>query len=252
MSNDSRLKKPLLYGLIGSVLFGALLGIVIIVRDTWGWFEVHVMISTIVIAVASLCGLACDISREPFGRNALPKSGTVLTGVSAALLLVGIWGDIEGELFWRLTLCSSIIAIAIVHVCLLSVAKLAKRFRWIHFVSSQVILGFALLLCSVIIGEIDSAAVWRLIAAISIVIAAFSLTIPILHRISKMDHDRDDLMSPIEQRNLVSINAEIAKLQRRIGELERVKALLVEQSGESSSPQQLHSFRHAEASRTSR
>ncbi|MCM2370223.1 hypothetical protein [Aporhodopirellula aestuarii] len=235
MSNPSQVKKPLLYGLVGSVLFGATLGIIFVMRDTWGWLEVRVMLSTIVIAGASLCGLACDLSRQPLGRNLLPKAGLALTAISAALLLIGIWGDIGSDEFWRFTLCESIIAVATVHVCLLAIAKLAKRFRWVYFVSTQVIFGFALLLCSVILGNIDSAAVWRLIAAISIVVAALSLLIPILHRISKMDVQRDDLMSPTERRSLASINGEIARLQRRLVELEQVKMSLMKASGETPS-----------------
>lgn len=236
MSDQSKIKESLptkifLWGLIGSVVLGAVLGIVFILQDTWGWFEVQVMLTTVIVAVTSLCGLACDLSRTPRGRNLLPKSGLALAIVAAALMLVGIWAEVDSEIFWKSTLCISILGAATVHVCLLSIAKLADRFQWVHFVGSQVIFGFALLLCAVILAEIDSQNVWRLIAATSIVIGAFSLAIPLLHRISRLDRRGEDLSTPIEQRNLAAIDDEIARLQKRIAELQRVRQSLGQEPG---------------------
>lgn len=221
--DKSRPAKICLWGLIGSVILGAVLGIVFILRDTWGWFEAQVMLTTVIVAVTSLCGLACDLSRTPRGRNVLPKMGLALAIATAVLMLVGIWGDVDSEIYWKTAACVSIVGVAVVHVCLLSIAKLAKRFQWIRFIGSQVVLGFALLLCAVVIGEIDSKELWRLIAATSIVIGAFSLTVPILHRISKLDRLGEDLASPIQARNLAAIDDEIAALQTRIGELQEVR-----------------------------
>ena len=82
------------------------------------------------------------------------------------------------------------------------------------------------MLCAVIIGEIDSSEIWRFIAATSIIIAAYSLTVPILHRISKLDQSSEDLSSPVEARNLATIDDEIANLERRIAQLRRVRQSL--------------------------
>ncbi|TWU09804.1 hypothetical protein [Allorhodopirellula heiligendammensis] len=231
MSDHSTINKPLptkcfLWGLISSVVLGAVLGIVFILRDKWGWFEVQVILTTVIVAVTSLCGLACDLSRTPRGRNLLPMSGLVFAIVSAALMLIGIWGQVDSEMFWKLTACVSTLGVATVHVCLLSIAKLAKRFQWVHVIGSQIIFGFALLLCAVMLAEIDSQGIWRLIAATSIVIGALSLTVPILHRISKLDRLGEDLSSPTEERNLAAIDDEIARLQNRIAQLQRVRESL--------------------------
>ncbi|WP_442510019.1 hypothetical protein SH528x_001623 [Novipirellula sp. SH528] len=223
MSHPSKLKKPLLYGLIGSVLFGAVLGIFFVLRNTWSWFEVQVVLTALVIAVSSLCGLACDMTRTPSGRNLLPASGLILTGIAAALLLLGIWTTNDSEVYWKTTSCLSILAVTAVHVCLLSIAKLASRFRWVFFIGSQVIFGYSLLLCGVILGEIDTSGVWRLIAALSIVVAAISIVIPILHRISKLERQGDAVLGPVEQRNIATIDEEIERLKARIIELEQLK-----------------------------
>ena len=242
MTRSSHLKKPLLYGLIGSVLFGAVLAIIFVVRNTWSWFEVQVILTTIVIASGSLCGLACDLSRRPRGMNLLPKTGLMFTGLCIALLLAAIWLEIGSEPFWRCTICLLILGIATVHVCLLSIAHLAKRFQWIYFIGVQVIFGFALLLCAVTFELIDIDDVSRLIAATSIIIAAFSLTIPILHRISKMGPSGADILTPLEERNLVAIDDEIRRMQQRLDELKKIRASLgnvaLEPSGKDAPPEE--------------
>ena len=52
-------KKAFLYALIGSVVLSALLGIGAILSGRFGWFEIRILLTTITISVASICGLAC-------------------------------------------------------------------------------------------------------------------------------------------------------------------------------------------------
>lgn len=54
MNKRSNLKRPLLYLLVASVLFGAALGIIIVLRNKWDWFEVRVILTTVTVAIASL------------------------------------------------------------------------------------------------------------------------------------------------------------------------------------------------------
>jgi hypothetical protein len=227
--NERELKRPLLYLLIGSVLLGAVIGIVLVLRNTWSWLEVRVMLTTIVVAGASLLGLACDLARTPRGRNVFPRTGLALTFAASSFLLLGIWLDNSSEVFWKTTICLSVLAMAAVHVCLLSIAKLAPRFRWVSWVACQVIIGLALLICATLIWEIDDAGLYRFLAALSIVVAALTLVIPLLHRISRGELKSTDLQSgelatPLQERNLAAIDDEIVRLRKRIAELEQLRS----------------------------
>lgn len=224
MKQSSSLKKPLLYVLIASVILTALLGIVLVLRDNWGWIEVRVMFTTVIIAVASVCGLACDLSRTPGGLNLLPKSGLALTGTTTLLLLVGIWFDARSEEYWKTTMVFMSIGVATVHVSLLSIAKLARRFRWVYFVGCQIIYGLAILVAAIIVFQIDSEGLWRFLAAHSIVVAAITLVIPILHRISKTDSDGSAFLMPVAQRNAETIDAKIAQLEEQIEQLKQLRS----------------------------
>ena len=216
MSAPSRFKQPLLYALIVSILMGAVLGIVLILRNTWGWLEVRVMLTTLVIAVGSLAGLACEFSRRPIGRNLAAISGLVLIALSTLLWLFCIWGEPNDEWFWKSV---SILALANVHVCLLSNARLASRFRWVYLVTVQIVCGLAFLLLVMLWGEHDSPALWRIIATLSILVAALTLIIPILHRIGRHDGVRADQFTPSEEQSIASIDADIKKLESQLTQL---------------------------------
>ncbi len=228
MHDRHKLQRPLLYLLVGSVVLGAVLGIIIVLRNTWGWFEVRVILTTITVAIGSLCGLAGDLSRTPRGANLLPRSGLMLTFLAAGLILVGMWSDLESEEFWKTTACVSIFAVATVHVCLLSIARLAGRFRWVFFIASQVVYGLAALLSAMIIWEIDNDRMFRLVATVSIIDAALTLVIPLLHRISKTDANRKVMTTPLDERNVAAIDEEIALLKKRIVELEKLRSSLAD------------------------
>ena len=57
-----------------------------------------------------------------------------------------------------------------------------------------------------------------------------SLVIPILHRIGKTEANRGELLMPVDQRNIESIDKQIALLQKQITQL---KQLRIKISGES-------------------
>lgn len=232
MNSQSNLKRPLLYALVGSVVLGALLGIALVMQNTWGWFEVRVMLTTVTVAIASLCGLACDLSRTPRGANILPRCGLLLTLVAASLILVGMWTDLNKDGFWKVTASVSIFAVATVHICLLSIARLAKRFRWVYFVACQVIYGLAVLLSVIVFWELENERMFRFVAMISIVDAALTLVIPLLHRISRTDDLQATIAGPMAARNVAAIEVEIGALKKRIAELEKLRLEMLDRDEE--------------------
>lgn len=224
MDEPRQFRRRILYLLIGSILFGAVLGLVIVLRGEWSWFEVRVMITAATIAAASIGALACDMARTPRGRNLLPKAGLGLSIAAAALVLGGVWPEVRSDVYWKATACLGVAAVAVVHMCVLSIARLARRFAWVYIVACQVICGLAAIICAMIIGEIDAEPMFQLVAALSIADAAFTLAIPVLHRLSKLDDQGATLPTPLELRNAAAIDAEIAQLQQRIQQLQQLRA----------------------------
>ena len=83
-------KKAFLYALIASVVLGALLGILTILSGRFGWLEIRVLLTTVTIAAASICGLACGAYFSTNRGKALPLAGIGLTLLAAGMILAGI------------------------------------------------------------------------------------------------------------------------------------------------------------------
>lgn len=224
MYTQRQLKRPLIYTLIGSVIIGAFLGIVAVLRGVWGWYEVRVMLTAVTLVVACLAGLACELARTPRGANRLPQAGLLLTLVSAAFMLFRVWVEIDSLWYWKPTAILLTFTAATIHICLLSIAKLAAKFRVVYWVAFQVVMGLAGIITAIVIFEIDSEMIFRLVAVISIVAAALTLLIPLLHRLSRADlTDKTELLTAVEERNIDAIDQEIIKLKARLATLERLR-----------------------------
>jgi len=228
-SENNVVKRILLYSLIVSVILGAALGLFIVLRGNWSWYEVRIFLTTIVIAAGSILGLACDLSKIPRSANLLPHLGMLLTFVATMMGLVGIWAEDwmgrHEEWYWKCTGVAIVFAVATVHVCLLSIAKLVGGFRYAYYIATQVIFGVASLIAAMILFEMHGETSFRTLAALSIIAVALTLIIPLLHRIGR---SRDtvsslQLATPLEARNLMAVDEEIASLRRRLAKLEKLR-----------------------------
>ncbi|HEY2414881.1 MAG TPA: hypothetical protein VGI40_21730 [Pirellulaceae bacterium] len=223
MHSGFNFRRALLYVAIGSVLLAALIGVVLVMRATWGWIEVRVILTTITIAVASVCGLASDLSRTPRGMNALPIAGVALTALGAGMILLGMWIDVNSDTYWKTAASACILAVATAHVSLLSIARLEGSYRWVFLIACQIIFGLAFLLVAIIFFKFELDRTYRFIAALAILDAAVTVIIPILHRIGKTT-PQSHSSSLLDQRNIASIDAEILRLQKQLAHLEQLRA----------------------------
>jgi hypothetical protein len=218
-------KKAFLYALIGSVVIGALLGIMAILSGRFGWLEVRVLLTTATIAVGSICGLACGAYLSAGRGRILPLAGIALTLVATGMVIAGIWRETFSDGYWQTAVSASVFAVACAHLSLLSMARLAEWFRWSLTAAYVVILGVAGLIVLMILQERHGTGMMQLLGVAAIVDAAITIVIPILHRLS-----RDELSSQTgtgktgsAKPQLAEIDAEIARLRERIAELERMK-----------------------------
>ena len=98
---SQQLTKLCLRLFIASIAIAAVMGIIAIGVPSKNWeFEIKIFLTTAIIAGASVCGLACGgcLTR---GHRILPTAGLVLTVVSACLLLIGMWVEVNSEAYWK-------------------------------------------------------------------------------------------------------------------------------------------------------
>jgi hypothetical protein len=226
MISKTPLQRWLLLLLVASVIFGAVVGIAIVLLDTWGWLELRIAGTTAILAVGSLAALACDYSRQSGSRNVLPRAGLLMTLIGTGMSLAGIWCDIDAEAYWKSFVVIAIVGLATVIVALLWAARLARRYSWLHHISFTVYYLLAIYASYAIVAENDDDGTMRAIGALSIIAAAIALIVPLLHRLSRMDFVQHESRDAAGMSSVATIDDEIRRLQSRLAELMEQRARL--------------------------
>ena len=220
------LKKFFLYLLIFSIALSALMGIWAIVSGEFGELQGKILATTTTVVGTSILGLACGAFLEsPRSRNfpvfAVPVLGIIATVISALIILWVIWGTSiwDNAEVLKIFFTSLIFAFSFAQLSLLSLAHLSKRFYWVLVTGYIVILSLASITSTIIIFQPDSTGdfILRLLGVLGVVDAAITVTIPILHRLSRAEFVNDETTSTEK------IDAEIAKLKTEISQLEKQK-----------------------------
>jgi hypothetical protein len=217
-----QLKRLFLYLLIASVCLSAFLGIGALLTGSFGWVQVRILLTTVVLTGASICGLGCGALWERGRLRPLAAGGIGLATLSAFLLIMGMWTEINSEGYWKTAMSLTVLAIAAAHLSLLSLARLAPRFKWAWVGAYASIIGLALLIDAMIFGEPRSEEImFRVLGVLAIISASFSILIPILHRLSRTPGraslPADAVLSAGGEEPL---DAELQRLRARIQELE--------------------------------
>ena len=178
-------KRAFLYALVGSVGVSAFMAITAIVSGDFDWLRIRILISTVTIAAASVCGLACGAYLASARNRALPLIGITLAIAAAAAVLLLIWTEANSEVLWKTAGSLCVFAVAVANLCLLSMAKLAAGFEWSLVVAYIIILFLAALIAIMIWFEIADVGTFRLLAVAAILGAAITILIPIFHRLSR-------------------------------------------------------------------
>lgn len=217
---DINLRRLFLYLLIGSVALSALIGIGVLLLGDFGLIEVRVLMTTMVITIVSVLGLACGAFIEVRGGKHVPIAGIALSVLAGLMSFFIIWNVLdEDEVFIKACLTATLLAVACSHVSLLSLARLDRRFSWTRI--SAVIC--VVLLCAVLLfilwfeptGESDL--IYRVLGVLGILLASITVVTPVLHKLSSSESD------------IARIDSEIQRLQKRLIELEAERDRLNEE-----------------------
>lgn len=219
-------KKFFLYLLTCSIALGALMGIWAIISGEFGELQVRILNTTTTIIGTSVLGLACGAYLDnPRTKNSsahfIPSAGIFLAVLSAAIILWMIWGNYGGseELLFKTLGVSLMFAFSFAQLSLLSLARLAARFRWAMIAAYVSILTLAATVSAIILFSqgSDNFFILRFIGVLTVVDAAVTVMIPIFHRLSRTEFVDDETPSTDD------IDAEIANLKAQISRLEKQK-----------------------------
>lgn len=178
------LRRRSLYSFMAFLALSAVLAIAAVLSGEFGWLEIRVLVTTLTISGVSIDCMGCAAYLGRRGGHWLPLTGILLALLAGVLMIGGAWGDVDSIPYWKLTAVSSAFAVAATHACLLALAQLPLRQRWLHAVARGFIFLGATLIAVAIVAEIDSINYYKLLIIVTIIVALFTLVIPILSRIT--------------------------------------------------------------------
>jgi hypothetical protein len=192
------LKHYALKSMIVSAITTAAIAVGIVLFGEFSSLAVKVLVTTFVVSASSLCVLsnAANSARHPNSMFGLV--GALLSVLAGAMVLVGVWGEMREDFFWKLTGSACILGVCAAHYSLLSLEKFAPRFRLVRYTAGVLISTFAGLVIMVIFADTKSGdEILRVIAANAILIALVSILTPVFHKLSSADEREGDVIRSV-------------------------------------------------------
>ncbi len=168
----------------------ALVALVSVLTGTFGELQARILGSSTTISLACVTAMACAAYRERGRHPRLGEIGIACSALAATLMLVGIWAEIQvidRELFWKTVFLTMIWAFACAHAQLLCLPRLQESHLWAQNAAVVAIVTLTTLGSIALLAEIDEEWLARVMIALAIVVALFTLVVPILAKMRKAD-----------------------------------------------------------------
>jgi hypothetical protein len=198
-------RKASLYSFIVFLALSAAVAIISLLSGAFGSLEVKVLLTTTVVALASICALCCS----SYASQHKPWPGIIgiiLAIISGLLLIMAVWLEIGNEFFWKPVAVLSIFTVAVAHLLALLTVRLTN-YRWLRLTTAISIFLLASVLSFILLAEFELPT--RFIAVLSIIVALETLVIPILGRIQQGDTRERLILTKRLDGNFQSANGKV-------------------------------------------
>lgn len=178
-------KTWFLRGFIGFLGITACLAILSVLSGEFGEFEAKVIGTSLTISVASICSMSCAAFIQKTGWAGLGLAGILVSALAGLFIILGMWVEMDSELYWKTAGTLGVAAFASAHAFLLSLPALPDRQRWVQGLASMSIGVLALAITVAMWKEIQEEGYFRFLAVLSILVGLVTLVIPVLMRLRK-------------------------------------------------------------------
>lgn len=192
------MRRWLLWLLVASIAVNAALGIAALTSGEFGDLERNVLFTSLCVSGAGVIGLACAPAIDRHRLWPLPWAGVLLGIAGFAVVVVAIWLDQPPDWLLRLGGTTLVAAGALAWGSLVSLARLAPRFRWSMPVAVVLVIALAGMFVP-LIWDLGGEEEWygRSLGVVAVLTAAFTLLVPILHRASRGEVAREEAEAPV-------------------------------------------------------
>ena len=168
--------------ILTSVVVGALLAVVALLGAEFGEVHAKIIGTSFSVTGAGMLVLASLSVWERSRLGPLPGIGATTAVAGVVLLIIGIWAEPESDAYWKTTGTLLIVAAAVALVSLLSLGRLAPRYRWVTnggYALAGIVAGYA---CTLMWSEMEAQWAWRVFSVVFVLLASTTVAVPVLHR----------------------------------------------------------------------
>lgn len=183
MHHIHQIRRYLRQSLIVLLALAALLAIYVLITGDLGWLEIKSLLSAFIAFAAGLNGLTCALCRHQLRRHWLAWLGVGLGSLSALLLLIQLWANVQSPLYWKLCGLALTWTLTYTH-SLLTVMVELDGWRQRLLIPATRACGIALgLLTSVaLLAEVYNSLLIRSFSVLAILTGFCTLMLVLLHR----------------------------------------------------------------------
>jgi hypothetical protein len=225
---------PLFYTLLGLVACGTILGLWVVLQGEYSWIQTRTLATILNFAFFCVLAMACNAARRETSRNVLPTFGLLVGSAVTVVWLLLTWVDNSSFSDSTYSLAAAIVGsvwfFAFTHASLLGLAIPPRSLWWLKPLAVQLIMLLALFISVQIIDEfidvsiVPGERVYPFMVALSILVVAITMALPILHTIRRMSAQGKEIkLSGDELLDVERIDREISALRERIAELQRMR-----------------------------
>ncbi len=168
-----------------SVAINAALGITAVFSGSFGETQGKVLFTSLSISAASVMSLAMFPARDRNKLGPIPAVGIVLSGVGFVLLIILVWSGFGNEILVKSAFSILVLATSSAYASLVGLAIVRSQHQIVVRSGYFFVTALSALIIIMIWGEPDGDFAPRMIGAASILLAAVTVSIPVLHRINR-------------------------------------------------------------------
>jgi hypothetical protein len=187
-------RKLALSVFFASVAINAILGIIALLVGDFGEVQGKVLMTSLSVSAASVMSLAMFPARERGLLGIVPDAGIALSIAGFGLLVILVWTEFQEDSLARIVGSVLTFAVAAGYASLIALATVRPKYEFVVRAAYGLAAVLSILIVSAIWGE-PSDRIWmRVMGVISILLAAATVSIPVLHRLSRSEDEQTEAL----------------------------------------------------------
>jgi hypothetical protein len=172
-----------------SVVINAALGIIALIAGDFGDIQGKILMTSLSVSAASVLSLTMFPARERGLLGRVPDAGIALSIAGFSLLVILVWTEFREDEFARTVGSVLTFAVAAGYVSLLALAVVQPKFINVVRLAYLLVAILAAFIVGMIWFEPRGDFLPRIMGVVSILLAAATVSIPVLHRLSRIESD---------------------------------------------------------------